>query len=434
MFLLLKGDLEGRFDAQYYAENLDLTGFEKLRKFINVKGGKRLPKGSYYSSEVTDYQYLRVDSINDFGGVDESSFKFISEEIFSILQNYQLQNNDLIISIAGTIGKVALIDNLKNETILTENCAKLQIKKGIQLLPQYLYLLLNTSNAKRQISQSYIQTTIPKLGLERIYNLKIPHIPSPEIQKEIITFFEQAYDTKKANEAQAKALLASIDSYLLEELGITLPEQQENSLNNRVFIRNINEVSGGRFDAFYFKTDNSIIKGGTFLNHKLKSIAKISKGQSITKENVVEGKYPVIAGGQSSPYSHNEYNHLGNIITISASGAYSGFVWYHDYPIFASDCCVIQSKSESDLKTIFLTEILKLKQKEIYDLQQGSGQPHVYASDLAELQIPLPPFEIQEKIVSEITKRRKQAQSLQAQAKAVLEQAKTEVERMILGL
>ena len=37
---------------------------------------------------------------------------------------------------------------------------------------------------------------------------------------------------------------------------------------------------------------------------------------------------PVIAGGQTSPYSHNTFTHK-NAITISASGAYAGFVAYH---------------------------------------------------------------------------------------------------------
>lgn len=57
------------------------------------------------------------------------------------------------------------------------------------------------------------------------------------------------------------------------------------------------------------------------------------KGKTITKERAISGDIPVIAGGQTSPYSHSEFTNKRNIITISASGSYSGFVWYHDYPI-----------------------------------------------------------------------------------------------------
>jgi restriction endonuclease S subunit len=45
---------------------------------------------------------------------------------------------------------------------------------------------------------------------------------------------------------------------------------------------------------------------------------------------------------------------------------------------------------------------LKAIQSEVYKLQRGQAQPHVYAEDLAIIKIPLPPFEIQKKIVSEI--------------------------------
>jgi type I restriction enzyme S subunit len=45
---------------------------------------------------------------------------------------------------------------------------------------------------------------------------------------------------------------------------------------------------------------------------------------------------------------------------------------------------------------------LKSIQEEIYKLQRGQAQPHVYSEDLAKIKIPLPPKEIQEKIVAEI--------------------------------
>lgn len=130
--------------------------------------------------------------------------------------------------------------------------------------------------------------------------------------------------------------------------------------------------------------------------------------------------------------THQDFNQVGNVITVSASGAYSGYVWYHDYPIFASDCTVIKSGNESEISTIFLSELLKLKQREIYNLQQGSGQPHVYASDLAKLQIPLPPPSKQTAIAQHINTLRQAAAILESEAKAGLEKAKAEVEKMIL--
>ena len=66
-------------------------------------------------------------------------------------------------------------------------------------------------------------------------------------------------------------------------------------------------------------------------------------------------------------------------------------------------------------------------------LQQGAGQPHVYPDDLGKLWIPVVPLEKQQEIVSRISEMCQQAKALQEEGKAILEQAKREVERMIIG-
>jgi type I restriction enzyme M protein len=135
---------------------------------------------------------------------------------------------------------------------------------------------------------------------------------------------------------------------------------------------------------------------------QLAEIAEIKKGTSITKEKTIKGVIPVIAGGQDVAYYHNVSNREGNIITISASGAYSGFVSYYADPIFASDCNTVNSKDESMISTRMIFHLLKSIQEELYGLQRGQAQPHVYGEDIAKIKIPLPPLEIQNKIIAEI--------------------------------
>ncbi|MCR4417766.1 MAG: N-6 DNA methylase [Ignavibacteria bacterium] len=135
---------------------------------------------------------------------------------------------------------------------------------------------------------------------------------------------------------------------------------------------------------------------------ELKEKTIIKKGSPITKELIKEGNIPVIAGGQTPAYYHNESNREGKTITVSASGAYAGFINYFKQPIFASDCTTIQTKDENELNSDFLYYVLKSKQDEFYKLQKGMGQPHVYAKDFENFLIPLPPLEMQKEIVSEI--------------------------------
>jgi type I restriction enzyme M protein len=134
----------------------------------------------------------------------------------------------------------------------------------------------------------------------------------------------------------------------------------------------------------------------------LLTIAKIEKGTPITKEKIISGKIPVIAGGKTPAYYHNRSNRDKNIITVSASGAYSGFINYFDVPIFASDSNTIKSKDEDQISTKLIFYLLKYIQKYIYKLQKGQAQPHVYGTDLEKIKIPLFSKKIQEKIVQEM--------------------------------
>jgi type I restriction enzyme M protein len=133
----------------------------------------------------------------------------------------------------------------------------------------------------------------------------------------------------------------------------------------------------------------------------LTEVASLQRGTTITKKDITEGNIPVIAGGQKPAYFHNQSNRDPQTITISSSGAYAGFVSFHDYPIFASDCFTVVSK-DSNLNQRFLFHLLKSKQQIIYQMQTGGGQPHVYARDFEDFEIPLPPIEVQQQIVDEL--------------------------------
>jgi len=196
---------------------------------------------------------------------------------------------------------------------------------------------------------------------------------------------------------------------------------------------NYSEINGRRFDPKSVLFLGESAKSIKYENVQLQQIAKIEKGTSITSSEVnKEGQYPVIAGGQASPYNHDRFNYKGDVITVSASGAYSGYVWYHKDPIFASDCSVICAKN-NQFMTKYLFEVLKAQQSHIYLLQQGAGQPHVYPDDLAKLWIPVVSLSKQQEIVGHITAIRQQAKALQEEGEAILEQAKREVEGMIIG-
>lgn len=132
---------------------------------------------------------------------------------------------------------------------------------------------------------------------------------------------------------------------------------------------------------------------------KLGECAFIEKGTTITRENVIAGEVPVVAAGIEPSCYHNQSNRPAGAITISASGANAGYVNYWNIPIFASDCNTVFPKS-ADLDSIFLYCRLKVMQEEIFAMQRGSGQPHVYAKDLAQIMVPIPEIQLQRRFAA----------------------------------
>ena len=135
-----------------------------------------------------------------------------------------------------------------------------------------------------------------------------------------------------------------------------------------------------------------------FKNEKMVPLGKfcsIEKGSTITRNEVSPGDIPVVAGGQEPSCYHNVSNREAGMITVSASGAYAGFVNYWTCPIFASDCNTISPKEKNATDTTFLFYGMKALQKHIYGLQKGGAQPHVYGKDLQNLLFPLPTIDKQ---------------------------------------
>lgn len=136
--------------------------------------------------------------------------------------------------------------------------------------------------------------------------------------------------------------------------------------------------------------------------YKLWEIAKIQKGTSITKKDIVDWDIPVIAGWQNPAYFTNKSNRNWPVITVSSSWAYAWFVNFFTYPIFASDCTTVKPIDKNILYDRFLFLCLKSKQQEIYTLQRWAGQPHVYGSDLQNIQVPLPALSAQRAITDRL--------------------------------
>lgn len=169
---------------------------QEIAALAEVKGGKRLPKGCQLQDEKTDYPYIRVSDFNDNGSIDVLNVKFITKEVQEKISRYTITNQDLYISIAGTIGKTGFVPQELDGANLTENAAKLVIKNKDTLFLNYLYYFTKTSDFATQAGLATKQVAQPKLALTRLSKIQIPLCDISQ-QKRIVKKLDQVAKNKE---------------------------------------------------------------------------------------------------------------------------------------------------------------------------------------------------------------------------------------------
>lgn len=169
---------------------------------------------------------------------------------------------------------------------------------------------------------------------------------------------------------------------------------------------------------------------GEWEDGHLKDIAAISKGKALSSKDLEDGVFPVVAGGKTSPYTHKTYTH-DHAITVSASGAYAGYVAYHEYKFWASDCSVVEASEESNIE--FLYHLMTWNQQRIYALQSGGAQPHVYPKDLHAIRVLIPSKKEQQAIANILTTASKETEQLQNRVNRLKQEKKALMQQLLTG-
>lgn len=129
-------------------------------ELAKVKGGKRLPKGHSLIDSPTPHPYIRVADLLP-GKVNGANIKFVPEKVFRPIQNYRIYENDLFISVAGTLGLVGAIPSYLDGANLTENADRVT---DIECNRHYLMYWLMSEPIQRAIASIRTVGAQPKLA------------------------------------------------------------------------------------------------------------------------------------------------------------------------------------------------------------------------------------------------------------------------------
>ena len=479
VFLINRSELEGRIDPeQYHVERIQAI--------------KRLKKNN---------EILRLKDI--LNNKKKTTTDFIETDVYVGLENitsntgeYIPTTDKLSISSANVFRKgQILFPKLRpylNKVYLAEFdgiCStEFHVFDSDRFSNEFLAIYLRSDLIVHQTKHLMTGNTLPRLQTEDISNLPIPNLPQL-VQDEIVCTYQLANKIKQQKESEAKALLESIDSYLLKELGITLPEKTEvkaediptwmnpeNLLvkNGRLFMTSSREIIGQRLDPKPYDTNTKNLKQ-SIANCKTKSVVLKSLiihscagdwgvDETEAEEDQENRKYLVIRATEFD----NKYNlNLDNTrvkyrlikqsklirmdiqendLLIEKSGGspdqpvgrialLSKEVLNSDthigYSNFIHKIRIDSTKINPEYLFYFLKTMHNVKLTETMQ-SQTNGIRNLIMTNYLTQNIPLPDKDRQETIVQNISELLAKAKQLENEAMQILMQAKSEIEQMIL--
>lgn len=463
VFLVNRSETKGRLDPKMALYNKrvqnSLFPMVKLKNLLLSKPQYGANESGLDRLNNTQPRYIRITDIDENGLI---SINELGATVAKVEEKYILSNNDILIARSGaTVGKAYLHKELPYTCLYAGYLIRFLVDPS-KILPGFLFSYTQLNSYKEWVSAIQRPSAQPNINAEEYQSLEIP-LPDLPTQKAIVEIINQAYLEKQLKEEEANAILKSIDDYLLGELGIGLPEMESQTLQNRIYIVS-RSVLEDRLDPYYsqeyFRNAFEVLGLCKYPVVNLKEISKLitsgitpkSGGDAYTEDKSIG--IPFVRSGNISidgelnyddllylkPEIHENVMNSSKLkkddILIAIVGATIGQVGIY---LSEGEANINQAIALVRLKegynVQFVKELIKssIGQLSLNRLKRPVARANINLEEISRIKVVLPPKEKQEEIVARISQMRARAKKLQAEGAVVLQKAKMEVERMILG-
>lgn len=452
IFIVKRSEIEGRLDPKMalYNQESHSTQYHKIQlKKLLLKA----PQYGAGESGVTrkSYQeprYIRITDIDSNGIVNS---KELGATANNIEDKYILNDGDILFARSGaTVGKTYLHKTKPYMCFYAGYLIRFVVNTSL-ILPEYLFAYTQLPIYKKWIAAIQRPNAQPNINAEEYQSLEIP-LPNLDIQHYICNIIKNGYLTKQKKEAEAQKLLDSIDGYILNELGITMPKSDLN-LKERIFFCNFKQATGGRLDP---KFNNQWQKLKSLqCNYPKVTLADVvfNFGQYGANETAIDYKE-----GDTRYIRITDIDDLGCLKEnnkVTCKNIEQNYMLHKNDLLFARSgsvgkCYIHKRISEPAIFAGYLIRFIinaaiinpdylfyycncSLYKYWVDTIQRPAVQANINSEEFRQIIIPLPPMAKQQEIADHITALRHQAAQLQQEGKEALEKAKQEVEQMILG-
>ena len=227
-FAIKRGEIDGRIDVNYWWLTPSVDRRLKNSRFDVKSLGSLLSLVQYGCSSLAKENQpgipiLRMNNLQD-DGWDLSSLKYI-ELGERELATYRLIPGDILFNRTNSkelVGKCSVFHE-SGDWVFASYLIRVRTDQG-RLLPQFASDFLAADIGRLQIDQISRQIIgMTNINAEEIRELRIP-LPAIAEQHRLVAAMDTARAGRKSKLAEADALLAGLDNFVLDALGITQPD------------------------------------------------------------------------------------------------------------------------------------------------------------------------------------------------------------------
>lgn len=165
-----------------------------------------ITKGTTPTSIGFDFQnkginFVKIESFSEDGTIIENKVAHISKECHEALKRSQLQKGDILFSIAGALGRTAIIDESVIPANTNQALAIIRLQNKDITFIKFLLYYFKTDFILKQIEKDKGGVAQQNLSLKQIGDFEIP-IPPLEEQKRIVKILDEKFaqlETIKTN-------------------------------------------------------------------------------------------------------------------------------------------------------------------------------------------------------------------------------------------
>ena len=214
-FVVYANEIAGRrIDSFYYqskfrsvdqiVENVKFDIYNLGTLISEISSGATPKVDENYYTDSSGIPFLRVQNVTS-QGIDLSDTKFITREVHNgMLKRSQLKKDDLVFTITGRIGSVAVVPG-NFEGNINQHSARFHLRdqiKNIIINPSYVADFLNSELGKCLGIREVTGGTRPALDYKALKSIKII-LPPIEIQNEIVAEIKNRFT--KVTELRSEA-------------------------------------------------------------------------------------------------------------------------------------------------------------------------------------------------------------------------------------